>query len=97
MSRINRPTCAFTGCNFPEGGCAGSCQMHRIDTHSLPRGQTAMVAPQHRTDFMPCPTQPLNGPTYETPDLRWFAWLLVALALTFLCAVLGFLAGRFFF
>ena len=90
-----RATCAFTGCNFPEGGCAGSCQLHRIDTHSLPHRQVAMVAPQHRAD-MPCPTQPLDG-QYEAPDLRWFAWVLISLALTFLSFVMGLLAQRFFF
>ena len=54
----------------------------------------AMKEPIKRLPDVP---QPKRDDYYETPDLRWFAWLLVALALTFLCAVLGYVAGRFFF
>ena len=54
----------------------------------------AMKAPIKRLPHVP---QPKRDDYYEAPDLRWFAWLLVALALTFLSFVMGFLAQRFLF
>jgi hypothetical protein len=54
----------------------------------------AMKAPIKRLPDVP---QPKRDDYYEAPDLRWFAWLLVALALTFLSFVMGFLAQRFLF
>jgi hypothetical protein len=104
--------CAFKDCTRPDGPCAGNCLLHRVDASTLPAQAVAIVTPQGCTGDcrqgrdctcrseakrLPNVPQPKRDDYYETPDLRWFAWLLVALALTFLCAVLGFLAGRFFF
>lgn len=58
----------------------------------------AMKAPISKPTPPQARAEPLEGSLpYETPDLRWFAWLLISLALTFLSFVMGFLAQRFFF
>ena len=60
----------------------------------------AMKAPISKPHPVPpqARPEPLEGSLpYEAPDLRWFAWLLISLALTFLSFVMGFLAQRFFF
>ena len=55
----------------------------------------AMKAPISKPQHVD--TASADDEQHTPPDLRWFAWLLISLALTALSFVMGFLAQRFFF
>ena len=55
----------------------------------------AMKAPISKPQHVD--TASADDDQHTPPDLRWFAWLLISLALTALSFVMGFLAQRFFF
>lgn len=65
--------CAFSACNWPEGGCSGNCSLHRIDATLLKDDRAVMVAgdvePRKYADSpMPydfAPPEPIDWASYR--------------------------------
>ena len=94
--------CAFKDCTRPAGPCAGNCQLHRVDTSTLPAQTVASVKPQGCTGDCrqgrdcTCQAETISEFSADVMTATWLFWGWSALMWTGIWFCLGIVYARHF-